>query len=201
MFYQNNESPIVRNVLGDAPRIELQNHFMQMGKEGKLTTDTVQVQGAPASIADPFFDSMLPIFQPMAEEIFEKKLFPTYSCIRLYRHGDRLPPHKDRPACEFSLSVALAKSEDIDDMGWPLWVEKPDGTEHGSTTDLGEGVFYQGIEREHHRQPCPYQWALQGFWHYIEVDGAIYNAFKEHYPLDSMRYGNLHFPTNVPRNL
>jgi len=196
MYFRNNEIPIIRNVLGDVPRIELQNHFMSLGKQDRLVTDT-QVHGAPAITRDPLFDSMLRVFKPMAEEIFEKDLFPTYSCLRLYREGDTLPIHSDRLACEFSMTVCIAKGELVvnENPQWFLYIKADDDSDFGGNTDEGEAMFYQGINRPHWRGPCPYAWVLQGFWHFVDRNGTIYNEFKKVRPeLDSLEYSDLLHP-------
>src|SRR5580765_751377 len=53
--------------------------------------------GALAAPGDFFMDGLLVDLLPLAEEVSQLKLFPTYSYFRVYRRGDVLAKHKDRP--------------------------------------------------------------------------------------------------------
>lgn len=193
MYYRNGEIAIVRQVLGEIPRKELAQHFFALGKAGKLWMDDSQVKDAPVLINDSLYNKVLHIFKPMVEEIFDREMFPTYSCARLYREGDKLGIHKDREACEYSLSVNLSRAWTHDDPQWSLYIKSLKGEEEqGCHTYEGEAVFYKGFERAHFRNACPYQWSLQGFWHYIERGGEIYESFRNQHPdIDSYSHYDL----------
>jgi hypothetical protein len=67
----------------------------------------------------PMFASFLWGMTPAVERLTGKALLPTYAYFRLYRQGDICRVHGDRPACEHSLSLTLAYSDEI---AWPLEV-------------------------------------------------------------------------------
>jgi hypothetical protein len=76
-----------------------------------------QVDGAPCEYADPVAEQMLSAKASYLGDLLHLDLVPSYSYLRLYRPGDRLPAHRDRPACEITVSTSLAA-----DPQWPLQI-------------------------------------------------------------------------------
>jgi hypothetical protein len=74
-----------------------------------------QVEGAPCEYGDPVAEELLGVKASYLADLLHLDLVPTYSYLRLYRTGDRLPAHRDRPACEITVSATLAT-----DTQWPL---------------------------------------------------------------------------------
>src|SRR5690348_1043997 len=56
-----------------------------------------QVAGAPCDYADPATELLLAHKAPYLSDLLQLDLVPTYSFLRLYRPGDRLAAHRDRP--------------------------------------------------------------------------------------------------------
>ena len=52
---------------------------------------------------------------PEVSKILQEDALPTYSYTRIYTHGEVLNRHRDRPACEISLTINLKKDTD-----WPI---------------------------------------------------------------------------------
>lgn len=125
------------------------------------------VPGAPAGYAHPCMERVLQQLLPTIEGATGRTLFPTYSYFRVYREGNTLPPHKDRPACEISLSLCLGYEGATD---WPLWLEGADGPAAASLRP-GDGVLYRGIELKHWREPFQGKAAAQVFLHYVDQAG------------------------------
>ena len=123
--------------------------------------------GAWAAPGDVFTDGLLMDLLPFAEDITRLKLFPTYSYFRVYKRGDILVKHTDRPACEISVSLCLGYEAD---QPWPLLLETAAGV---STIELGPGdaLFYRGIELTHWREPMDGERAAQVFLHYVDQNG------------------------------
>ena len=120
---------------------------------------------------------------PIMEQIAGRKLAPTYDYFRLYRDGDLCHVHRDRPACEHSMSLTLAYS---DDKPWPLELGKQgaDGPQDIISEDfgsepmaslamqVGDAVAYQGVDFRHGRTlPNPNRWSAHLFLHWIDPDG------------------------------
>ena len=126
-----------------------------------------QVPDALSAHGDLFMDGLLLDTLPLAEEVAQAKLFPTYSYFRVYKNGDVLAKHKDRPSCEISLSLCLGYEAE---KPWPIWIEGLTGV---TSIDLqpGDGLFYRGIECSHWREPMVGERAVQVFLHYVDQNG------------------------------
>jgi len=113
-------------------------------------------------------------------------ILPTYAYFRTYQKGDICRVHCDRPACEHSVSLTLAYSDDIP---WALEVgskpvpENQRGTKRGDddfgadestafSMAPGDAVFYHGVEFMHGRtRPNPNRWSLHLFMHWVSRNG------------------------------
>jgi hypothetical protein len=126
-----------------------------------------QVSGTPASYGDFMMDGLLDSLQPEIEAACGLALFPTYSYFRVYKNGDTLARHSDRPACEISATICLGFEEE---KSWPIWIEGPQGT---SSVDLGPGdaLLYRGIECPHWREAFDGNHQAQVFLHYVDQNG------------------------------
>ena len=132
-----------------------------------------QVPGAFAAPGDVFMDALLMDLLPTAEEISRLKLFPTYSYFRVYKRGDVLAKHTDRPSCEISLTVCLGYQGK---QPWPILVEAPTGI---SSIELapGDAMLYRGIECPHWRESLEGEESTQVFLHYVDQNGP-YSEWK-----------------------
>jgi hypothetical protein len=120
---------------------------------------------------------------PVMEQVAGRRLLPTYDYFRIYRQGDLCFVHRDRPACEHSMSLTIAYS---DGKPWPLELgrEGEAGPQDIITEDfgpermaslsmeVGDAVAYQGYEHRHGRiTPNPNAWSAHLFLHWIDPDG------------------------------
>lgn len=126
-----------------------------------------QVEGTPRAYADFMMDGLLDSLQPEIEAACGFALFPTYSYLRVYKHGDALARHTDRPSCEISVSLCLGFEEE---KSWPIWIEGPQGA---SSVDLkpGDALLYRGIECPHWREAFDGNCHAQVFLHYVDQNG------------------------------
>lgn len=123
---------------------------------------------------------------PRLEHLVGKPLLPTYCYFRTYQQGDICKIHADRPACEHSLSLTLAYS---DDLAWALAVSDAPVPANARATRgnadfggapytefamaAGDAVLYRGTEHYHGRLvPNPNRWSAHLFLHWVERDGA-----------------------------
>jgi len=116
---------------------------------------------------------------PLFSTIAGKDLAPTYSFFRIYRNGDVLRFHTDRPACDHSMTLTLAYS---DDRAWPFEVMNrgvtfEDMLQGGQEVEpfemnAGDAIIYRGIEVPHGRlSPNPNGWSAHLFLHWVDLDG------------------------------
>lgn len=137
--------------------------------------DQSQVIGAHSKYGDPAMETMLLNLHSMMEQNTGLTLFPTYSYYRIYRNGDELLKHRDRPSCEISCTVCFNYSYDDSKYTWPIFVDK-------SKVELSPGdlVIYRGCDLEHWREPFKIEedaWHVQGFFHYVDANGP-HASFK-----------------------
>ena len=143
--------------------------------------DTFSIYG------DVAMETLLLKLWPMMEKETGVKLVPTYSYARMYKKGDELIKHKDRPSCEISTTLNLGGDP------WPIYIEpdetkgKDTGEEYiasdssGLQIDLNPGdmLVYYGCTLEHWRKPFEGDTCGQVFLHYNSQDSKNNNKFDE----------------------
>ena len=117
---------------------------------------------------DPLFDSLLLTKTKTMEKHTNLKLFPTYSCWRMYSHAAVLEKHVDRPSCEVSVTIQINSDKPGE---WPNYIEN-----NAFNLKPGDAVIYLGTEVEHWREPLKSDWSSQVFLHYVNQDGK----YKDH---------------------
>jgi hypothetical protein len=116
---------------------------------------------------DFIMDGLLSDMAPRVEQRTGVAVWPTYSYFRIYRHGDVLEKHVDRPACEISLTLCLGF---VARGPWPIWIEGPLGAA-SAELNPGDALLYRGIECPHWRDRFEGDTAVQVFLHYVERAG------------------------------
>ena len=142
-----------------------------------------QVPNSYAKYGDRLMESLLMQTIPVMEKKTGLKLVPTYSYCRLYKKGNVLLRHKDRPSCEISTTLNLGGDE------WAIYLD-PTGADNvidehknihkpnapkGIKIDLKQGdmLIYSGCELEHWREPFEGNICGQVFLHYNHADGQF----------------------------
>jgi len=142
-----------------------------------------QVPNSYAKYADRVMETLLVDTIKVMQKKTGLKLVPTYSYTRLYRTGNILNRHKDRPSCEISTTLNLGGDP------WPIYIDptgadnviheykgiiKP-GAPKGVEVNLkpGDMLIYSGCELEHWREPFKGKLCGQVFLHYNHADGRF----------------------------
>ena len=142
-----------------------------------------QVPNSYAKYADRLMETLLIKTIPVMKAKTGLNLIPTYSYTRLYRTGNILNRHKDRPSCEISTTLNLGGDP------WPIFIDptgsnnvvdeykgimKPDAPK-GNRVDLkpGDMLIYSGCELEHWREPFEGKLCGQVFLHYNHANGPF----------------------------
>jgi hypothetical protein len=141
------------------------NYVCRMANSGATRSGDRQVADTPCAYGDPFIDTILLALLPQVENCAGMKLFPTYSYFRVYKRGDILPKHTDRPACEISVTLCLGG-----DRVWPFWLEGSNGVVNLEMAP-GDGLVYRGIECTHWREAFEGDRLAQAFLHYVDKNG------------------------------
>jgi hypothetical protein len=126
-----------------------------------------QVPNTPSAYGDHALDGLLEYLRPRIEERSGLRLSPTFSYFRLYKHGDMLKRHRDRPACEISVSLNIGQ---VPSDTWPLYVEG-NGRFYGALLSPGDALLYRGIDVFHWREPFQGSRLAQVFLHYVDREG------------------------------
>jgi len=104
------------------------------------------------------------------------KLLPTYNYTRIYKNGSDLPKHKDRTACEVSLSIHLDG-----DAPSKFYIRDKNKRIVGVDLEPGDAIVYDGPNAEHWRDPYEGESYVQTFHHYVFSGGkSEHQAFKNY---------------------
>ena len=142
-----------------------------------------QVPNSYAKYSDRLMETLLIKTIDVMQKKTGLKLVPTYSYTRLYRKGNILNRHKDRPSCEISTTLCLGGDH------WPIYLD-PTGADNvikeyegiikpgapvGVEVNLkpGDMLIYSGCELEHWRKPFEGKLCGQVFLHYNHADGQF----------------------------
>lgn len=159
--------------------IDEMNGFNAEGVQDK----NAQVPDAHSKYGDILMESILLHIQDKMEYVTDLQLLPTYSYFRVYRPGQDLKPHLDRPACEISTTISFNFNYigQENSQSWPIWVKGKDGPK-GFSLEPGDAVVYRGCEIEHWREVFeaqPYSYHVQGFFHYVDANGPYKDEAKD----------------------
>ncbi len=179
-FFNKNGYVIVKSAISQELRdfvtqYALFDEMQDFTPEKKLRgKEYSQVAEAHSKYGDPAMESLLLHMHPLMEANTGLRLYPTYSYYRVYRDGDDLQPHVDRPSCEISATICLNYNYDNKDC-WPIYMD-------GSEVKLypGDMVIYRGCDLKHWRNSFEVGtdvWQVQAFLHFVNADGP-YSEFK-----------------------
>jgi len=145
----------------------LNAYTLGCARRGTMTVNDGQVLGAHSQYGDPVTELLLDRLREFVEQASGLPLFPTYSYMRVYKHGDVLPAHTDRAACEISVTLAVGVQPSDP---WPIQVETATGA---SSVVLrpGDAMIYRAIEHVHWRNTFRGRYAVQVFLHYVDKHG------------------------------
>ena len=149
-----------------------QNKLISPYDETWGTWSDLQIPNTYSHYADPVMETLMLKQLPVMNTVTGLELFPTYSYARIYKNGDVLKRHKDRPSCEISCTINLGGD------AWPIFLE-PSGNEGapGIKVDLNPGdmLAYRGTHVEHWREPFQGYDCGQVFCHYNDLNGEFKN--------------------------
>mgnify|MGYP003118294051 FL=1 len=147
------------------------------------TWEDKQIPNTYSHYADHVMETLLVKMLPVMKQHTNLDLIPTYSYARVYKKGDKLRRHKDRPSCEISTTLNLGGDP------WPIFIDgtgadtvideyrnihkpnAPVGTE--VLLDVGDMLVYSGCELEHWRKPFDGRTCGQVFLHYNHKNGPF----------------------------
>lgn len=172
--FEENGYTIVKNAVSKE-LVDFITQYALFDEMQNFNPDLSQVVGAHAKYADPAMETLLLNLQPLIEKETGISVYPTYSFYRVYRPGDELAIHKDRPSCEISITISLGYDYNGADYSWPIFVDgKP------CVLEPGDLVCYRGVDLDHWREKFiapDNSWHVQAFLHYVDINGP-YSEYK-----------------------
>jgi hypothetical protein len=198
MSFKKNKYQVLRNAISkdlaafcykylqisaEADHWMLNNGVTHSGNKLVGNFNDPQVPNSYAKYADRVMETLLVDTIKVMQKKTGLRLVPTYSYCRLYRTGNILKRHKDRPSCEISTTLNLGGDP------WPILIDptgsdnvideyknihKP-GAPKGVEVNLkpGDMLIYSGCELEHWREPFKGKLCGQVFLHYNHADGQF----------------------------
>ena len=167
--FQNKGFEVVKGFIPPQFSTYLRNYFFILSDNEQLKGDP-QAPNSHCVYGDLAFDIVMAMSTNNIGAYVGKKLSPQYTYARIYKNGSVLERHKDRPECEYSVTLSLGG---LYDKQWPIWIKDYDGNDH--CVELGEGdiLIYRGTELEHWREKFEGDAQCQLFMHYVDLDGEF----------------------------
>jgi len=158
---------VVKGLLEDPLLGTAYAYAIKKSLSGAMSPGDSQVPGTPSCYGDNLMEMLLELFRPRMETLTGLRLHPTYSYFRVYKHGDVLEAHKDRPSCEISLTLSLGFEASTP---WPIFLELDD---QATPVELlpGDAIAYRGTELKHWRERFEGVRHAGVFLHYVDRDG------------------------------
>ena len=176
MTFQNNKYQVIKNALPCELADFIFNYFLIKKNavnflyQNKLYSPNVilgdwedpQIPNTYSCYGDFAMETLMVKMLPVMKKQTGLNLIPTYSYARVYKKGDELKKHKDRPSCEISTTLNLGGDH------WSIYLE-------GIKVDLQQGdmLIYSGCELEHWREPFEGNFCVQVFLHYNHANGKF----------------------------
>jgi len=197
MSFQENKYQVIEKAISYELANFIFNYFMLKRDavgwmyKNNITYDTgllgtwtdKQIPNTFSCYADPVMETLLMKVLPVMKQHTNLDLIPTYSYARIYKKGDKLRRHSDRPSCEISTTLNLGGDP------WPIFIDgtgtkavinefreihkpnAPEGTK--ILLEVGDMLVYSGCELEHWREPLEGNVCGQVFLHYNHVNGPF----------------------------
>ena len=161
---------VIRNFLED-PVPSLLFRYAAMNAQIGTTLNDTAVPDTHFLYGDPLMESTLEMCRPLMEKITGFELSPTYAFCRIYKNGDALHSHLDRPACQIGASMTLGYDlseirRSKPDYSWPIFLEG-----NSFILEPGDVLIYRGCEMKHWREAFEGYYQAQLFMFYVDKNG------------------------------
>jgi len=167
----------------DAVKWMQSNNYISEFTPGFGSWKDKQIPNTYSIYSDMFMETLMMKVLPVMQQHTDMNLMPCYTYTRVYKKGDVLKRHSDRPSCEISTTLHLGGEP------WPIFLDptgqktvvdehkqihKPNAPK-GISIDLevGDMLVYSGCELEHWREPFEGDNCAQVFLHYNNIDGPF----------------------------
>jgi hypothetical protein len=166
-IFDHDRYVVLPALLSEPSLSQVYGYACKCAAAGRMSPGDGQVPDTPCAYGDFIMEGLLISLLPEIEHASGLALSPTYSYFRVYKHGDSLARHTDRPSCEISLSLCLGFEQE---ESWPFWIEGPGGAASVNLAP-GDAVLYRGMDLPHWRERFEGQRQAQLFLHYVDQNG------------------------------
>ncbi len=168
-LFSRNKYLVIRSLLPSCLISFAHKYILKQLSLDKLRSGDNQLTNTPRAYGDPIMEMILEDLSPQIEDAIRVSLFPTYAYFRVYKNGDILEKHKDRPACEVSVTINLWSEDSTD---WSIYLET-----HLETINIqlnpGDALIYRGCDVSHWREAFTGVRQIQAFFHYVDRHGKF----------------------------
>ena len=131
----------------------------------------------------------------LMQEELNLRLTPTYHFGRIHLNESKgMIWHTDRAPCEISVTLPFAYSG----PPWPMWLEAHNGKQKVELK-VGDILIYKGAEVPHHREPYNNEFAMQHYFHFIDVESEI-GSFLNYFGWNKQSLFNDNLPDMIEKN-
>lgn len=165
----DNNYLVIKNFISKEKAKYLSDWLVNEKNHNRLVQDPRLNFGINAKVCKdglPFLDLLCEKINQISD-LIEEKVLPTYTYSTIYENNSVLYRHKDRHACEISLTVHLDSDEN-----WNFGIKKPNGEDVTLNLSVGDAILYLGCEAEHWREGS-YKGKnyTQAMLHYVKSNG------------------------------
>jgi hypothetical protein len=153
---------VIRNLIPKEEALSLGKHLKER-KDGYMEDN--QAMGSPSFYADELMQETQIKLLSKLEKYSGLELYKTYTYARVYKKGAILRIHRDRAACEISLTMDLGGSP------WDIWVLDRNENPVKVKLNPGDALLYRGCEIWHWRGKFEGNEHSQVFMHYVDKYG------------------------------
>lgn len=157
---------IIKNLISEDLRNQMIDLMNLLKDHSMYMVDDDDILGINVPGYYGIFNSIQLKILPKIEKVFNIELIPTFNHSRIYRNGSILKKHKDRPACEYSLTINLYQEKGI----WPIYMKDKD-SQAELNLNPGDAAYYKGCEVLHWRKENKNGIGYQTFMFYVDKNG------------------------------
>ena len=193
-YFEKNSYVFIKDILPKEVTKFLYNYFIMKGCTNQEFSSfnqdpSAEVISLKGCYGDLNAETVCSFLNPTISHYVKKDLCPTYTYSRIYLKGMDLKAHRDRPSCEYSITLNLGGDP------WPIYFgEKDDNSDYhyldmkkeeftklkilnkeNCLLEPGDAAIYMGDKLWHWREPFKGDHCVQTFLHFIDKEG-------DHYP-------------------
>lgn len=177
-YFEKNGYVVFKNALTLEQCNLYVRHMFNLYEQGKLAKDDQCPLSDSLNARDSLFDDLLQKLTKSISDNIGRKLIPTYAYARIYRPGEILERHKDRSACEISVTLTLGYDAN---KVWPIFFDEE--KQIAVDIEIGELAIYKGCEILHWRPSFNGNWHVQVFLHYVDANGPYRHHGRSTYEI------------------